>query len=224
MCAAGNAYFRFYRFNESHLKPYGFQKGDAHNFICHAWYKTDRVIAGTAEGKLLVFERGDYRHEIIIKNVKNEITGALAERVRTAAKKEKDQQAKVAGDASAVPLPQTDLVEETVPLRRDDSNRPHSNYKGEEITAIATYSKGFAVAYGIGNVILFEEQIIYTSQEDHYKQMFVVKIPNDTSESEDRIIKTLAINPNEELIVASTFNLNIYVFQLSTAEIKVLVT
>jgi len=48
-----------------------------------------------------------------------------------------------------------------------------------------------------------------------------VRIPHHTSESEDRIIKALTISPNEELIVASTFNNNIYVFQLSTAEIKV---
>jgi len=206
MCAVGNACFRFYRFNENHLKPYGFQRGDANHFLCHAWYKSDKVLAGTTDGRLMLFERGDYRQDIVIKNVKNEITGALAEKGRNIAKV---REQKVGSDAAI--------------HTKEDHNRPPSVYVGKEITAIVTYSKGFVVAYGVGNVIVFEEQAVYTSSEDHYKQMYVIRIPSDTSESEDRIVKTLTISPNEEVIVASTFNCNIYMFQLSSAEIKVVI-
>lgn len=158
----------------------------------------------------MLFERGDYRHDIAIKNVKNEITGALAERSRI---KQKPDQVPVQGKEAE--------TEELIPTAKEDPNRPSSNFQGEEITAIATYSKGFAAAYGVGNVVIFEEQLVYTTPEDHYKQVYVVRIPRSTSESEDRIIITLAISPNEEIMVASTFNCNIYMFQLSSVEIKV---
>jgi hypothetical protein len=65
MCAIGKSSFRFFRYNEGHVKPFGFQRGDAHHFLCHAWLgKGDRLIAGTQEGRLMFFERGEYRYDI----------------------------------------------------------------------------------------------------------------------------------------------------------------
>lgn len=102
-----------------------------------------------------------------------------------------------------------------------DAVRPVSFYIGTEVTALVCFSKGFAAAYGVGNVIVYEEQLVFESAEDHYKQLYVIKIPPDTSESEDRIIKTLTINPAEELLLATTFNNQIFVFSLASAELKV---
>lgn len=80
LCAVGKASFRFFRYNEGHLKPFGFQRGDAYHFLCHAWLgKGDRLVAGTADGRIMIFERGEYRHDVPIKNVKNDVSGVLAE-------------------------------------------------------------------------------------------------------------------------------------------------
>ena len=102
-----------------------------------------------------------------------------------------------------------------------DAVRPVSFYIGTEVTAVVCFSKGFAAAYGVGNVIVYEEQLVFETAEDHYKQIYVIKIPPDTSESEDRIIKTLTINPAEELLLATTFNNQIFMFSLGSAELKV---
>lgn len=231
ICTAGKDCFKFYRFNENHLKQFGFQRADEIHFLSCAWYKSDKMIAGTADGKLMLFERGEYRHDIAIKNVKNEITGALAEKARLRQKDETMRKSNAAietlGGGPPPPASQTDVTmihvaSSVQQLQVDqDVDRPTSKFMGDEITSIATYSKGFAAAYGVGNVVIFEEQLVYTGPDDHYKQMYLIRIPHSTSESEDRIIKTLAISPNEELLLASTYNCNIYSFQLSSVEIKV---
>ncbi|OXA41793.1 Cilia- and flagella-associated protein 57 [Folsomia candida] len=230
ICTAGKDCFKFYRFNENHLKQFGFQRADEIHFLSCAWYKSDKMIAGTADGKLMLFERGEYRHDIAIKNVKNEITGALAEKARLRQKDETMRKSNAAietlGGGPPPPASQTDVTmihvaSSVQQLQVDqDVDRPTSKFMGDEITSIATYSKGFAAAYGVGNVVIFEEQLVYTGPDDHYKQMYLIRIPHSTSESEDRIIKTLAISPNEELLLASTYNCNIYSFQLSSVEIK----
>lgn len=156
----------------------------------------------------MLFERGEHRHDIQIQNVQNEITGVLLDRAKMTKPGSK------ALDATQV---------STVFAQRKSFNpfeRASSLYSGTEVTAIATYSKGFVVGYGVGNVIVYEEQAIYQGYDDHYKQMYVIRIPQDTSEAEDRIIVKLVVSPNDETIVASTFNCNIYSFGLSTAEIK----
>lgn len=388
MCAGGNSCFKFYRLNDNHLKPFGFTRAEGVHILCHSWYKTDKVIAGTVDGKVLIFERGDFRQELVIKDVKNEITGALAEKNRlrqkflekvagktspnqnspgdpnqspgsqkspgkspggqtqspggggpkqstasqapspgsgkqstagqpqspgsakqsTAGQPESPGTAKQSTTGQPQPRgsggpkqstagqppspgaapkqstasqkqsiagqPQSpghqspgaqspgkastrgsqlqsmvrgsqmqflkEALEEEEEQRKsetvlqilppppipflgedEDFTKTSSKYTGEEITSVAAYSKGFAAAYGVGNVVIFEEQLTYTSPDDHYKQMYLIRIPHSTSESEDRIIKTLAVSPNEELLVASTLNCNVYVFQLSSVEIKV---
>lgn len=157
----------------------------------------------------MLFERGEYRHDIAIKNVENEITGVLLEK------------GKMKSPGAARTLEST-VVSQVFPRQKayNPFERSVSMFSGTEVTAIATYSKGFVVAYGVGNVIVYEEQSTYTSPEDRYKQLYITKIPHDTSEAEDRIITTLAVSPNDETMVATTFNCNVYSFCLSTAEIK----
>lgn len=218
LCAIGNACFRFYRLNESSLKPFGFQRGDAHHFLCHAWYKSDKVIAGTAAGTVMFFERGEYRHDVQIKNVQNEITGVLLDRAKMTNKTTQRKADKADAGGGMDPNKVS-----TVFAQRKSFNpfeRATSMYSGTEVTAIACFSKGFAVAYGVGNVVIFEEQPVFQTYEDRYKQMYVIRIPNETSEAEDRIILKMVISPNDETIIASTFNCNIYSFSLSSAEIK----
>lgn len=72
MCAVGKASFRFFRYNDGHMKPFGFQRGDSYHFMCHTWLgKGDKLIAGTADGKLMLFERGEFRYEIQIPKIED---------------------------------------------------------------------------------------------------------------------------------------------------------
>lgn len=168
------------------------------------------MIAGTAAGTVMLFERGEYRHDVPIKNVPNEISGVLLDRAKLSSKP-----GARSGNMDAAALIATMALGKSNPYQRS-----FSVFSGTEVTAIATCSKGFVVGYGVGNAIFYEEQPIYTTNEEHYKQLYVIRIPRDTSEAEDRIIVSLVISPNDETIIASTFNSNIYTFALSTAEIK----
>ncbi|CAG7830333.1 unnamed protein product [Allacma fusca] len=211
LCAVGKASFRFFRYNEGHLKPFGFQKGDAYHFLCHAWLsKGDRLVAGTADGRIMAFERGEYRHDIPIRNVKNEITGVLA-----------DSNTK----RLSIETNQTNLSDGPETAQRykptaGSHHRQQSMYRGIEVTAVVSFSKGFAAAYGVGNCIIYEEQLFFNTVEEHYKQLYVIRIPPDTSECEDRIITSLATNATEEMLIACTFNCQIFTFSLASAELK----
>jgi len=204
MSIVGQGTCRFYRFNENNLKQFGFTKGENYHFLSHAWFKGERVLAGTTDGRILLFEKGEYKHEISVKNLYGGTGDQLLRRKSSPKLKERNDSSDDAFSGGAA-----------------ENHSRSTIFEGKEVTAIVAYSKGFAAAVGVGNVVVFEEQPAYTTAEDHFKQMYVVNIPHDTSECEDRIITTLDISPNEEVVCATTFNCNIYTFQLSSAEIKV---
>ena len=63
VCVSGQNVFKLYRFADNSLKQLAFQKLDQHHFRSHAWLGEDRIIAGTANGHLLLLEAGELKNE-----------------------------------------------------------------------------------------------------------------------------------------------------------------
>ncbi|KAM6962429.1 cilia- and flagella-associated protein 57-like [Aplochiton taeniatus] len=72
VCVTGNGIFKVFRYTEGTLKQSTFQKLDPHNFLSHVWMSEERVIAGTDTGKLMVFESGDLRWEMVVTTKRTE--------------------------------------------------------------------------------------------------------------------------------------------------------
>ncbi|KAI8930216.1 WD40-repeat-containing domain protein [Entophlyctis helioformis] len=65
ICCIGNGIFKIFRYQEGVLKTVGVQKFDYKNFTAHTWTPDDRIIAGTEDGKIYVFEsNGELKAEI----------------------------------------------------------------------------------------------------------------------------------------------------------------
>jgi cilia- and flagella-associated protein 57 len=61
----GNGMFRLYKYFENNLKPSPV-KLEHKNVLCHAWTADDRVICGTEEGRVYVFEAtGELKFEFL---------------------------------------------------------------------------------------------------------------------------------------------------------------
>ncbi|XP_025110126.1 cilia- and flagella-associated protein 57-like [Pomacea canaliculata] len=169
LCVVGNTIFRHFRYSEGNLKPFSFQKLEPQNYLCHAWVTEERIVVGTDNGRLLIFEAGEMKSEIY--------------------------------------------------LGKDDKDT--EDISSNQITAIVSYSKGFACACGPGTVFLFEK----TDDKDFFKKTREVKIPTDSYNSADpteplhQIITCLAISPSEETLVASTDQAQLYYLTLSSADL-----
>ncbi|XP_068451125.1 cilia- and flagella-associated protein 57 [Clinocottus analis] len=91
--------------------------------------------------------------------------------------------------------------------------------EGPRITAILSYSKGFACSLGPGTVCLFEK-----TQLDGYRRSREIRIPSDprTNEltpAECQEIDTMCISPAEGTLAISTDRRQLYSFSLSSVEI-----
>ena len=64
LCVIGNTIFRHFRYSEGNLKPFNFQKMEPQNYMCHAWVSEERIVVGTDNGRLLLFEAGELKNEI----------------------------------------------------------------------------------------------------------------------------------------------------------------
>ncbi|XP_043941309.1 cilia- and flagella-associated protein 57 [Protopterus annectens] len=87
------------------------------------------------------------------------------------------------------------------------------------VTALVTYSKGFACSAGPGTVILFEK----TEEKEFYRKNREIRIPQDQhsydpAQSELQEITTLCVSPSEETLLASTNQSQLYSISFSSAE------
>ncbi|KAI9346401.1 WD repeat domain 65-like protein [Zopfochytrium polystomum] len=65
ICAVGCGIFRLFRYAEGALKPLLFQKIEQRNFLCHCWTADEKIIVGSEDGHILIFEAsGELRHDI----------------------------------------------------------------------------------------------------------------------------------------------------------------
>lgn len=66
LCVSGAGVFKLLRYAEGCLKQSSFSKVESINFLSHTWIAAERVVAGTDTGRLLVFEGGDLRREMVM--------------------------------------------------------------------------------------------------------------------------------------------------------------
>ncbi|KAM4604692.1 cilia- and flagella-associated protein 57 [Polymixia lowei] len=89
------------------------------------------------------------------------------------------------------------------------------------ITAILSYSKGFACSAGPGTVCLFEK----TEEKDSYRKTREIQIPpdpcsNEPSCTEHQEVATMCVSPSEETLAVSTDRGQLYSIALSSAEMS----
>lgn len=63
ICVVGNGVFKLFRYSEGNLKQFAFQKLEPQNYLCQTWVSDERVVVGTDNGKLLLFEAGELKNE-----------------------------------------------------------------------------------------------------------------------------------------------------------------
>lgn len=63
VCISGNGLFRMLRCTEGTMKPLAAVVGkrDSQNMLCHAWVSEERVVVGTDNGELLLFDMGEFK-------------------------------------------------------------------------------------------------------------------------------------------------------------------
>ncbi|XP_042364189.1 cilia- and flagella-associated protein 57 [Plectropomus leopardus] len=186
LCVSGTGVFKLFRYSEGLLKQTSCPKVESINFLCHTWMMTERVIAGTDTGRLLVFESGDLRREINISSKQCD-SNSLHRQVEMKRLKDTD-------------------VDEGPSLPR--------------ITAILSYSKGFACSLGSGTVCLFE-----MNEEDGYRKSWEMRIPpdpysNELTPAECQEIDTMCISPAEETLAISTDRGQLYSCSLSSVDVN----
>lgn len=59
----GEKLFKLYRYSEGNLKQFGITKAEPSNYLCQAWVSEDRLVLGTENGKVQLFEVGDLKNE-----------------------------------------------------------------------------------------------------------------------------------------------------------------
>ncbi|KAJ3172248.1 Cilia- and flagella-associated protein 57 [Geranomyces variabilis] len=65
VCVIGNGIFKLFRYQEGLLKLFSVQKLEPKNYLSHCWAADDRIIVGTEDAKILIFEQnGELRTEI----------------------------------------------------------------------------------------------------------------------------------------------------------------
>ncbi|KAH9523432.1 Cilia- and flagella-associated protein 57 [Bulinus truncatus] len=90
------------------------------------------------------------------------------------------------------------------------------------ITALVSYSKGFACAFGYGTVYLYEK----TEDKEFFKKVREITIPLDPYNSQDpalnqqQLFRHLAVSPSEETLVGSTDQSQLYYLTLSSADLS----
>ena len=77
LCVVGQGIFKLFRYNEGNLKQFAFQKSELHrNYLCHAWVSDERIVVGTDNGKILLFELGELKAEFSVNGSNTPVGGS----------------------------------------------------------------------------------------------------------------------------------------------------
>nr|XP_004672541.1 cilia- and flagella-associated protein 57 [Jaculus jaculus] len=205
VCITGNGMFKLLRFAEGTLKQTNFQRGEPQNFLAHTWVSDDKIIVGTDNGKLFLFESGDQRWETNIM-VKESISGSKSLEVI------QESESLIEFPPASSPIPSYEHF--VAPTIRNSMSMP-------QVFAIAAYSKGFACSAGPGRVLLFEK----VEEKDFYRESREIQIPVDPqsselSQSDKQDVLCMSFSPSEEILVASTSKNQLYSITMSLTEIS----
>uniref|UniRef100_A0A3Q4B5Q5 EML-like second beta-propeller domain-containing protein n=1 Tax=Mola mola TaxID=94237 RepID=A0A3Q4B5Q5_MOLML len=101
-----------------------------------------------------------------------------------------------------------------VKIKRIKATDGNESRLGHRITAVLSYSKGFACSLGSGKVCLFEKK-----EDDSYTRSRVIQIPGPAV-VEYQEIDTMCISPAEDTLAISTDRRQLYSFSLSSVDMN----
>ncbi|NXT45627.1 CFA57 protein, partial [Pluvianellus socialis] len=195
VCITGNGFFKLFKYSEGTLKQTNLQKGEPQNYLCHAWLSEEEVICGTDTGKLILFETGELRWETTV------------EYKKTPRELEEDATTKEYESYSDV----------SCGLASEDNSSQQDSLP--QISAVASYSKGFACSSSPGVVLLFEK----TKEKEVYKESQEIWLPQDLFSSEPKMsgrqdIICICFSPSEETMVVNTNKNQLYMFTMLSTD------
>lgn len=66
VCVAGPGVFRLLRYVDNTIKQLPFHKLDCQTFLCQAWLSDERMVIGTENGRVLLFDGNDQKAELFL--------------------------------------------------------------------------------------------------------------------------------------------------------------
>lgn len=170
--ALGGSYnFKFLTISDTVWRSYGFSKAENILICSMTWLNSDRLLAGTRDGRIMYLENGD------LKNIyKMSETVTMNLKIR--------EEYVIPTASSQISLEIQDQAWE------------------QNIRCLITFQRGFAYAFGIGTIIVFEKD-----GKHSYVKRNVYVIPEQVIRNSDRdLYKVNTINVNlsyDHLIVTS---------------------
>lgn len=129
LAVAGPYVFKFLTVSETVWRPYGFAKADNILISSLTWLNTDRLLAGTRDGRILYLENGD------LKNIyKMTETNFMNLKIREEY------------------VMQTTASQSSILECGDDAIWEH------DVRSLVSFQRGFAFGLGLGTVVVFERE------------------------------------------------------------------
>lgn len=246
VCVVGEKLFKLFRYSEGNLKQFGIMKIEPSNYLCQAWISEDRLVLGTDNGKVQLFEVGELKNEFDVMVVDSQVVSP-----ETTKKVSQSRWIELACVHVHVCTLYNSMTSNKMPtyvtygeavlafcvcikkcviwkwlaqLIITPSTTP---LKPVAIDCIITYSKGFICSGGNGTLHLFEK----TDDRNVYKKTRSVSIWMDPSlslvaqsEEEDtgpsNNVLNMTLSPSEENVVCSTRMQQLYNLTLSAADLQ----
>ncbi|KAJ3074808.1 Cilia- and flagella-associated protein 57 [Podochytrium sp. JEL0797] len=193
ICVVGNGIFKMFRYSEGGLKPFLFQKFEARNFLCHCWTADERIVIGTDDSRILICEsNGELKNEIAF------FTDIPLRPCHTLVSYNKGFVA--AGGAGSLAI-----------YERADDGHHGPVAPGTAASAGGEHGVSAAVAAAAAAAAAATN-----ANKDSFRRVreFSVGVENAAK------IVNLAVSPNEESLICTLDNNQIYNLMLTTADIK----
>ena len=63
LCLTGDMIFKLLRYSEGALKTFGYARTELANYLSHCWISDEKLVLGTNNGRLQLFEGSDLKWE-----------------------------------------------------------------------------------------------------------------------------------------------------------------
>lgn len=67
LCLTGDMTFKLLRYAEGALKTFGYARTELGNYLSHSWISEEKVVLGTSDGRLQLFEGSDLKWDFTIR-------------------------------------------------------------------------------------------------------------------------------------------------------------
>ncbi|EDV23339.1 uncharacterized protein TRIADDRAFT_27651 [Trichoplax adhaerens] len=205
LCVIGNGIFKLFRYSEGNLKQFAFLKMEPHNYLCQSWVTEDKVIVGTDEGRLFLFEAGELKNEFTLTTSASDFKSRII----------------LINHSCYLKNIYSIYIRIYISWPTIDQITDAKHEDKTPINDIVTYEKGFICCTASGAAYIFEKG----EERDSYKKLKEIRLPIDTQhadtpDSSIPEIKHLALSPSEENLICSTSDNQLYTVVVSTADIS----